>query len=167
MLENVAHPLNTKHYSLNTTHYLKQRFILVFRPMLGQSAGSALDVKAGKACRTACLRTRIVGSFTSKNSKNESLPSHREFISVYVYPSLKFFTLHFHWILHSSLPLDSSLFTLHSQSPLAFSNPLASGDFIPVKSVNISIWSLVLPRLSTFSRNALPTAGSSAPCLAK
>ena len=55
----------------------------------------------------------------------------------------------------------------HSQSPLAFSNPLASGDFIPVKSVNISIWSLVLPRLSTFSRNALPTAGFSAPCLAK
>ena len=58
--------------------------------MLGQSAATALDVKAGKACRTACLRKRIVGSFTSKNSKNESLPSHREFISVYVYPFFTF-----------------------------------------------------------------------------
>ena len=138
--------------------------------MLGQSSATALDVKAGKACRTACLRKRIVGSFTSKNSKHESLPSHREFISVYVYPSLKFFTLLLAFPSAADFQfftLHSSLFTLHSQSPLAFSNPLASGLFIPVKSVNISIWSLVLPRLSTFSRNALPTAGSSAPCLAK
>ena len=53
MLENVAHPLPftlyIKHYTLNTTHDLKQRFISVYRPMLGQSAGTALDVKAGKA----------------------------------------------------------------------------------------------------------------------
>ena len=70
----MSHTHYPLHYPLNTTHYLKQRFILVYRPMLGQSAGTALDVKAGKACRTACLRTRIVGSFTSKNSKNESLP---------------------------------------------------------------------------------------------
>ena len=155
--------------------------------MLGQSSATALDVKAGKACRTACLRKRIVGSFTSKNSKNESLPSHSEFISVYVYPFFTFllfylftflpfyfftfllfyfftFLLFYLFTFFTFLPFY--LFTF-SYNPLAFSNPLASGDFIPVKSVNISIWSLVLPRLSTFSRNALPTAGSSAPCLAK
>ena len=34
------------HYPLNTTHYLKQRFISVYRPMLGQSAGTAHDVKS-------------------------------------------------------------------------------------------------------------------------
>mgnify|MGYP004457899095 CR=1 FL=1 len=144
--------------------------------MLGQSSATALDVKAGKACRTACLRKRIVGSFTSKNSKNESLPSHREFISVYVYPFFTFLLFYLFtfllFYLFTFLPfylftfLPFYLFTF-SYNPLAFSNPLASGDFIPVKSVNISIWSLVLPRLSTFSRNALPTAGSSAPCLAK
>ena len=38
--------------------------------------------------------------------------------------------------------------------PLAFRNPEASGFSIPVKSVNISIWSLVLPRLRIVSRNA-------------
>ena len=67
-----------------------------------------------------------------------------------------------HWILHSSFftfPLNywilhSSLFTFPSYSPLALSNPEASGVFIPVKSVNISICSLVLPRLSILSRKA-------------
>lgn len=39
-------------------------------------------------------------------------------------------------------------------NPLAFRKPEASGLFMPVKSVNISIWSLVLPRLSILSRNA-------------
>ena len=53
-----------------------------------------------------------------------------------------------HWI------FPSSLFTFPSYSPLALSNPEASGVFIPVKSVNISIWSLVLPRLSILSRKA-------------
>ena len=144
--------------------------------MLGQSAGAALDVKAGKACRTACLRKRIVSSFTSKNSKNESLPSHREFISVYVYPFFTFLLFYlftflpfylFTFLLFYLFTFLPFYFFTFSYNPLAFSNPLASGDFIPVKSVNISIWSLVLPRLSTFSRNALPTAGFSAPCLAK
>ena len=147
--------------------------------MLGQSSATALDVKAGKACRTACLRKRIVGSFTSKNSKNESLPSHREFISVYVYPFFTFLLFYLFTFLpfyfftflpfyfFTFLPLLPFYLFTFSYNPLAFSNPLASGDFIPVKSVNISIWSLVLPRLSTFSRNALPTAGFSAPCLAK
>ena len=142
--------------------------------MLGQSAVPALDVKAGKACRTACLRKRIVGSFTSKNSKNESLPSHREFISVYVYPFFTFLLFYLFYLFYLFTFLLFYLFTFLlfylftiSYNPLAFSNPLASGVFIPVKSVNISIWSLVLPRLSTFSRNALPTAGFSAPCLAK
>ena len=155
--------------------------------MLGQSSATALDVKAGKACRTACLRKRIVGSFTSKNSKNESLPSHREFISVYVYPFFTFLLFYlftflpfllfsfftffpfylFTFLLFYLFTFLPFYFFTFSYNPLAFSNPLASGDFIPVKSVNISIWSLVLPRLSTFSRNALPTAGFSAPCLAK
>ena len=144
------------HTPLPITHYtLPQATVyLVYRPMLGQSAGTALDVKAGKACRTACLRKRIVGSFTSKTRRMRVCPN---------IGSLSRFML----ILHFLLILHSSFFTLHSHNPLAFSNPLASGDFIPVKSVNISIWSLVLPRLSTFSRNALPTAGFSAPCLAK
>ena len=65
--------------------------------------------------------------------------------------TIGFFTFLFslnHWILHSSL------FTFPFYSPLALSNPEASGVFIPVKSVNISIWSLVLPRLSILSRKA-------------
>ncbi len=51
--------------------------------------------------------------------------------------------------------------------PLAFRKVEASGCFIPVKSVNISMGSLVLPRLMILSRKAWPTAGSRAPCLAK
>lgn len=45
-------------------------------------------------------------------------------------------------------------FFLFSYNPLAFRKPEASGLFMPVKSVKISIWSLVLPRLSILSRNA-------------
>ena len=89
--------------SLYTTHYLKQRFISVYRPMLGQSAVPALDVKSRQGVSYSLLTNTHCRLFYIKNSKNESLPPHREFISVYVYPSLKFFTLHFHWILHSSL----------------------------------------------------------------
>ena len=151
--------------SLYTTHYLKQRFILVYRPMLGQSAGTALDVKAGKACRTACLRTRLSALLHQKTRSMRVCPhigSLSRFMFILFLP-FYFFTLLLFY-LFTFLPFY--LFTF-SQSPLAFSNPLASGLFIPVKSVNISIWSLVLPRLSTFSRNALPTAGSSAPCFAK
>lgn len=51
--------------------------------------------------------------------------------------------------------------------PLAFRKVEASGCFIPVKSVNISMGSLVLPRLMILSRKDWPTAGSRAPCLAK
>ena len=51
--------------------------------------------------------------------------------------------------------------------PLAFSSPDASGFSMPVKSVNVCIWSFVLPRLSTFSRSACPTAGLSCPCCLK
>ena len=38
--------------------------------------------------------------------------------------------------------------------PLAFNKLEASGCFMPVKSVNISSWSLVLPRLRILSLNA-------------
>ena len=71
----MSHTHYPLHYTLNTTHYLKQRFISVYRPMLGQSAVPALDVKAGKACRTACLRKRIVGSFTSKTRRMRVCPN--------------------------------------------------------------------------------------------
>ena len=45
LLKNISYP------ELKLAVY-KQRFILVYRPMLGQSSATALDVKAGKACRT-------------------------------------------------------------------------------------------------------------------
>ena len=64
-------------------------------------------------------------------------------------------------------PTDKDRQQWKGYRPRALSSPEASGEFIPVKSVNISIWSLVLPRLRIFSRNVLPTAGSRAPYLAK
>ena len=56
---------------------------------------------------------------------------------------------------------------LSNYNPLALSRPDASGDFMPVKSVNISIWSFVLPRLRILSRNACPTDGFKAPFFSK
>ena len=64
-------------------------------------------------------------------------------------------------------PTDKDRRQWKGYRPRALSSPEASGEVMPVKSVNISIWSLVLPRLRIFSRNALPTAGPRAPCLAK
>ena len=55
--------------------------------MLGQSAGTALDVKkpARRVVQLA-YEHALSALFYIKNSKNESLPSHRVFISVYVNP---------------------------------------------------------------------------------
>lgn len=66
-----------------------------------------------------------------------------------------------------SLGRAAALPRLIGYKPLAFRKVEASGCFIPVKSVNISMGSLVLPRLMILSRKAWPTAGSRAPCLAK
>ena len=53
-----------------------------------------------------------------------------------------------------SMPIMPIKPILFSHIPLAFSSEEVSGDFIPVKSVNISIRSRVLPRLRILSRKA-------------
>ena len=53
---------------------LQQRFIFVYRPMLGKVQVLHLMERFGKACRTACLRKRLVKPL-HQNSKNESLPN--------------------------------------------------------------------------------------------
>ena len=66
-MSHTHYPLNIKHYTLpQATVYLG------LSPYVGQSAGTALMERIGKARRTACLRKRI-GKTLHQNSKNESL----------------------------------------------------------------------------------------------
>ena len=54
--------------------YLKQRFIFVYRPMLGKVQVLHLMERIGKARRIACLRKRLDKAL-HQNSKYESLPN--------------------------------------------------------------------------------------------
>ncbi len=64
------------HTPLPITHYtLPQATVyLVYRPMLGQSAGTALDVKSRQGVSYSLLTKTHCRLFYIKNSKNESLP---------------------------------------------------------------------------------------------
>ena len=89
LLENVAHPLNTKHDTLpQATVYFG------LSPYVGQSAGTALDVKGWQGASYSLLTKAPCQPFTSKLEVWE-FAQHRVFILVYVSPcKLRFMFLY-------------------------------------------------------------------------
>ena len=73
-MSHTHYPLNTKHYTLNTT-LPQARVFLCLSPYVGQSAGTALDVKAWQGVSYSLLTKVPCQAFTSKTRSMRVCPA--------------------------------------------------------------------------------------------